>query len=36
MEQIFTNIEQNIDIIKEYPELYKEYVIAEIRYYKKY
>ena len=23
MEQIFTNTEQNIDIIKDYPELYK-------------
>ena len=35
MEQIFTNIEQHIDIIKDYPELCKEDLIAEIRCYKK-
>ena len=35
MEQIFTNTEQNIYIIKNYTELYKEDLIAEIRYYKK-
>ena len=38
MEQIFTNTEQNIDIIKDYsfyPELCKEDLIAEIRCYKK-
>ena len=34
MEQIFTNIEQNIDIIKYYPDLCKEDFIAEIRCYK--
>ena len=35
MEQIFTNTEQNIDIIKDYPELCKEDLIAEIICYKK-
>ena len=35
MEQIFTNTEQNIDIIKYYPELCKEDLIAENRCYKK-
>ena len=35
MEQIFTNTEQYIDIIKYYPELCKEDLIAEIRCYKK-
>ena len=35
MEQIFTNTEQHIDIIKYYPELCKEDLIAEIRCYKK-
>ena len=35
MESIFTNKEQNIDIIKYYPELCKEDFIAAIRYYKK-
>ena len=34
MEQIFTNTEKNIDIIKDYPELCKD-LIAEIRFYKK-
>ena len=35
MEQIFSNTEQNIDIIKDYPELCKEDFIAEIICYKK-
>ena len=35
MEQIFTNTEHNIDIIKDYPELFKEDLIAEIKFYKK-
>ena len=35
METIFTNTEQNIYKIKDYPELYKEDFIAEIRCYKK-
>ena len=35
MEQIFTNTEQNIDIIKYYPELCKEDLIAKIRCYRK-
>ena len=35
MEQIFTNTEQNTNIIKYYPDLCKEDLIAEIRYYKK-
>ena len=35
MEQIFTNTEHNIDIIKDYTELCKEDLIAEIRCYTK-
>ena len=35
MEQIFTNTEQNIYIIKDYQELCKEYFISKIRCYKK-
>ena len=35
MEQIYTNTDHTIDIIKDYPELCKEDLIAEIRCYKK-
>ena len=35
MEQMFTNTEKHIDIIKYYPELCKEDLIANIRCYKK-
>ena len=35
METIFTNTEQNIDIIKDYQEICKEDLIAVIRCYKK-
>ena len=34
IEHIFTNIEQNIDKIKYYPELCKEYLIVKMIYYK--
>ena len=35
MEHIFTNIEQHFDKIKDYPELCKDNLIADIRCYKK-